>query len=133
MCESHAELWANIMNVIFTIIESKIKLTVDLLGALLSFEYIFSKIQSQKIYKMIIEKKSTTLAKGYFIYKYLLLENLDKYLEIVGVGDPIFSFPVENNDKFKFFITKIIENYKNSNLNIPKSLNETLRMTCVEI
>jgi hypothetical protein len=132
MCESHAELWATIMNCIFSIIESNNRLNINLLGALLSFESAFSKIQEKKVYSMIEKDKTSTLVKGYYLYKSLLLENLDKYLEIIGVGNPIFSFPVENNEKFKSFIKILIQNYKN-NVNIPSKLKNTLRMTCIEV
>lgn len=132
MCESHAELWATIMNCIFSIIESNNRLNINLLGALLSFETAFSKIQEKKVYSMIEKDKTSTLVKGYYMYKSLLLENLDKYLEIIGVGNPIFSFPVENNEKFKSLIKILIQNYKN-NVNIPSKLKNTLRMTCIEV
>jgi hypothetical protein len=132
MCESHAELWATIMNCIFTIIESNNRISINLLGALLSFESAFSKIQERKVSSMIEKDKTSTLAKGYYIYKSLLLENLDKYLEMIGVGNPIFSFPVENNEKFKLFIKILIQNNQN-NVNIPSKLRKTLRMTCIEV
>ena len=132
MCESHAELYGLIMNIMFSILEAKLKLNINLVKLLLSIEYVFSKIQEKKIYNLLVKNKISTLAKGYYIYKSLILENLDKYFEVIRVGDPIFSFPIENNEKFKVLIKNFTRYYEN-NFEIPSKLKNTLRMTCIEI
>jgi len=132
ICESYVELWATILNGIFTMIETGSPPNIDILGALLSIEAAFSLIQFKKIMKYKHLEHLPTPIKGYFFMKTNLLWNMDKLAIIFRDMDPVFRFPIRNMNIVKDYTdTKFVEDLVN-NVNVPISMKKNLRMTCIE-